>query len=147
MAVLVNFRVTAQSSSSISVQWNGLTPSKDVNGLIVEYRVQYRALPSGPVQTLSHSVQPEMWNMVVEVSLTGLTPFTNYSIQAAPVNNQSQVGSYSDPVVTQTQEDSETIALYIVYYIYTTHGILSPSSSWSCGHYIIIFLFLGCYFI
>ena len=58
-----------------------------------------------------------MWNTPVEVSLTGLTPFTNYSIQAAPVNNQSQVGSYSGPVVTQTQEDSETIALYIVYYI------------------------------
>ena len=55
--------------------------------------------------------------MPVEVSLTGLTPFTNYSIQAAPVNDQSQVGSYSDPVLTQTEEDSETIALYIVYYI------------------------------
>ena len=55
--------------------------------------------------------------MPVEVSLTGLTPFTNYSIHAAPVNNQSQVGSYSDPVVTQTEEDSESIALYIVYYI------------------------------
>ena len=107
-AALLNFRATAQSSSSISVQWDRLTPCKDVNGLIVEFRVQYRALPSGPVQTLSHSVQHDMWNMPVEVSLTGLTP-TNYSIQAAPVNNQSQVGSYSGPVVTQTEEDSETI--------------------------------------
>ena len=69
--------------------------------------MQYRALPSGPVQT--HSVQSEMWNTPVEVSLTGLTPI--YSIQAAPVNDQSQVGSYSDTVVTQTEEDSETIAL------------------------------------
>ena len=102
---------TAQSSSSISVQWNGLTPYEDVNGLIVEFRVQYRALSSGPVQTLSHSVQSEMWNMRVEVSLTGLTPFTNYSIQAAPVNDQSQVGSYSDPVITQTPYDSEQIKL------------------------------------
>ena len=110
-AALDNFRATAQSSSSISVQWDGLTPCRDVNGLIVEFRVQYRALPSDPVQTLSLSVQPEMWNMPVEVSLTGLTPFTNYSIQAATVNKQSQVGSYSDPVVTQTEEDSETIAL------------------------------------
>ena len=115
MADLDNFRATAQNSSSISVEWNGLTPCKDVNGLIVEFRVQYRALSSGPVQT--HSVEPEMWNMSVEVSLTGLTPFTNYSIQVAPVNDLSQVGSYSGPVVTQTQEDSESIALYIVYYI------------------------------
>ena len=110
-AVLVNFRATAQSSTSISVQWDGLDPCKDINGLIVEFRVQYRALPSGPVLTLSHSVQSEMWNTPVEVSLTGLTPFTNYSIQAAPVNNQSQVGSYSGPIVTQTQEDGEQIKL------------------------------------
>ena len=116
-AVLDKFRATAQSSSSISVQWDRLDPCKDVNGLIVEFRVQYRALPSDPMQTLSHSIQPEMWDMPVEVSLTGLTPFTNYSIQAAPVNDLSQVGSYSGPVITQTEEDSETIALYIVYYI------------------------------
>ena len=112
-AVLVNFRATAQSSSSISVQWDRLTPCRDVNGLIVEFRVQYRALPSGPVQTLQHSVQSEMWNMPVEVSLTGLSPFTNYSIQAAPVNILSQVGSYSDIAVTLT-EDSETTIIIVI---------------------------------
>ena len=79
--------------------------------------MQYRALPSGPVKTISPAVQSELWNMPAKVTLTGLTPFTNYSIQVAPVNDQSQVGSYSGPVVTQTQEDCETIALYIVYYI------------------------------
>ena len=47
----------------------------------------------------------------MDVSLTGLIPFTNYSIEVAPVNNQSQVGPYSDPVVTQTEEEGETIAL------------------------------------
>ena len=107
-AALLDFRATAQSSSSISVQWDRLTPCRDVNGLIVEFRVQYRALPSGPVQTLPHYVQSEMWNMPMQVSLTGLTPFTNYSIQAAPINDQSQVGSYSGPVVTQTEEDGES---------------------------------------
>ena len=107
-AVLVNFMA---SSSSISVQWDRLDPCRDVNGLIVEFRVQYRAVSSGPVQTLSHFVQSEMWNMPVEVSLTGLTPFTNYSIQAAHVNDQSQAGLYSDPVITQTPDDSEQIKL------------------------------------
>ena len=121
-ADLVNFRATAQSSSSISVQWDGLTPCENVNGLIVVYRVEYRALPSGPVQTLNHSVQAEMWNTSVEVSLTGLTPFTDYSIQAAPVNDQSQVGNNSGPVVTQTKEDSEPITLYYsVTYIIIQH--------------------------
>ena len=66
-----------------------------------------------PVQTLSHSVQSEMWNMPVEVSLTGLTPFINYSIQAAPVNILSQVGSYSDIAVTLT-EDSETTIIIVI---------------------------------
>ena len=102
---------TAQSSSSIPVQWDRLDPCKDVNGRIVEFRVQYRALPSGPVQTVSPAVQPELWNTSLQISLTGLTPFTNYSIQAAPVNDQSQVGSYSGPIVTQTEEDSKIIAL------------------------------------
>ena len=78
----------------------------------------------GLVQT--HSVQSEMWHTSVEVSLTGLTPFTDYSIRAAPVNDQSQVGSYSDPVVTQTEEDSETIALYIVYYIIQHMALCLP---------------------
>ena len=103
-AALLNFRAIAQSSSSISVQWDRLTPCRDVNGLIVEVRVQYRALPSGPVQSVTES---RVWNMPVEVSLTGLTPFTNYSIQVAPVNIFSQVGSYSGPVVTQTEEDGK----------------------------------------
>ena len=133
-ADLDNFMATAQNSSSISVQWNGLTPCGDVNGLIVEFRVQYRALPSGPVQT--HSVQPEMWNMPVEVTLTGLTPFTNYSIQAAPVNVQGQVGSYSGLVVTQTEEDSETIALYIVYYIILHFVSLQFLVLWSLHHHL-----------
>ena len=115
MAVLVNFRATAQSSSSISVQWDRLTPCRDVNGVIVEFRVQYRALPSGPVQTLPHSVQPEMWNMPVQVSLTGLIPFTNYSIQAAPVNILSQVGSYSNIAVTLTEDSETTIIIFIIY--------------------------------
>ena len=72
--------------------------------------MHYRALPSGPVQSVTES---RVWNMPVEVSLTGLTPFTNYSIQVAPVNIFSQVGSYSDPVVTQTEEESETTTVIV----------------------------------
>ena len=142
MADLDNFRATAQNSSSISVQWNGLTPCRDVNGLIVEYRVQYRALPSGAmqtVQTLHHYVQPAMWNMPVEVSLTGLTPFTNYSIQAAPVNVWNQVGSYSGPVVTHTQEDSESVLLHFsVIHIYNKLHFVSLQLLvlWSLHHHL-----------
>ena len=47
--------------------------------------------------------------MYIETSLTGLTPFTNYSIQLAAVNEEDEVGVYSDPLVRQTDEDSESL--------------------------------------
>ena len=46
------------------------------------------------------------WNVMrAQTSLTGLTPHTNYSIQVAAVNEQGDVGLYSDPITTQTKED------------------------------------------
>ena len=45
-----------------------------------------------------------------QVSLTGLTPFTNYSIQIAAVNEQGDVGPYSDSIREHTEEDGENIS-------------------------------------
>ena len=43
-----------------------------------------------------------------EAHLTGLTPFTNYSIAVAAINKQGQVvGHYSQPLRVQTEEQSE----------------------------------------
>ena len=39
--------------------------------------------------------------------LTGLTPFTIYSIRVAAVNEEGDIGVYSDPITEQTGEDSE----------------------------------------
>ena len=39
--------------------------------------------------------------------LTGLTPYTTYSIQVAEVNMQGDVGPYSDHIVAQTAEASK----------------------------------------
>ena len=36
-------RAKVESSTAITVQWSGLTPCREVNGLIVGYRVQYWA--------------------------------------------------------------------------------------------------------
>ena len=42
-----------------------------------------------------------------EAQLTGLTPFTSYSIRVAAVNKEGQVvGSYSQPLTARTKEDS-----------------------------------------
>ena len=99
----------------ISVKWNGLDLCKNVNGLIVLYRVQYREIASGVVR--SKDVAGE-WNVTeAEISLTGLTPSTMYSIQVAAVNEEGDVGLYSDPLIRQTlgyySEYTCTTSLYI----------------------------------
>ena len=91
---------TVVNSTVISVQWDGLDPCRHVNGLIVLYRVQYTEVASGVVQ--SKDVAGE-WNVMnAETSLTGLTPSTSYSIQVAAVNEEDDVGLYSDPITRQT---------------------------------------------
>ena len=100
-----NVKAIVKSSTVIVVQWNGLAPCMKVNGLIVGYRVQYTAESSGEIESIVHSGE---WNVTsAMVSLTGLTPFTNYSIQVAAVNEQGDIGLYSDPQIVQTEEESE----------------------------------------
>ena len=95
------------SSTVITVQWDGPEPCRHANGRIVLYRVQYTEVASGVVKSINVTGD---WNVVnVETSLTGLTPFTNYSIQLAAVNEEDEVGVYSDPLVRQTDEDSESL--------------------------------------
>ena len=90
-----NVRATAESSTVISVEWNGLTPCRLVNGLIVKYTVQYT------IEDVAHS---EFWTSGGQ-ALTRLTS-TNYSIQVAAVNDQGHVGVYSDPVTVETRENT-----------------------------------------
>ena len=102
-----NVAVIVVNSTVISVQWDGLTLCSQVNGLIVEYRVQYTAESSGVVQSIDVAGE---WNVTrAQTSLTGLAPYTNYSIQVAAVNEQGDVGLYSDPIITQTHEDSTCV--------------------------------------
>ena len=103
-----NVTAVAESSTVISVQWDGLTPCEEVNGVIIEYIVQYTAESSGVIQSIVESGE---WNVTgAQASLTGLIPFTNYSIEVAAVNEQGDVGLYSDSVWEQTKEDSEHIS-------------------------------------
>ena len=95
------------NATVISVQWDGLDPCRHVNGRIVSYRVQYTEVASGVVQTKDEAGEWDVDNAVT--SLTGLTPFTDYSIQLAAVNEEDEVGVYSDPLVRQTDEDSESL--------------------------------------
>ena len=95
---------TVVSSTVITVQWDGLDPCRHVNGLIVLYRVQYTEVASGVVQRKDEAGE---WNVMnAETSLTGLTPSTSYSIHVAAVNEEGDVGLYSDPITRQTSRFS-----------------------------------------
>ena len=98
-------QATAESSTSITVEWDRIVRCRDINGLIVRYDVRYQSLSGGGEET---AMVPGVWNMGGEATLTGLTPFTNYSIEVAAVNIQSDVGEFSEPVITRTNEDSES---------------------------------------
>ena len=98
-----NVRATAESSTVISVQWDGLTPCRRINGLIVKYRVRYTAQPDGMTQSIDQTAAGD-WRSGAETSLTGLTPSTRYSIQVAAVNEETDGGLFSDAIITMTRE-------------------------------------------
>ena len=100
-----NIIATVVNSTVIIVWWTSLNPCRHVNGLIVLYRVQYTEVASDVVQSKDEAGE---WNMIVRVSLTGLTPSTNYSIQVAAVNEEDDVGLYSEPLTRQTSKFSAT---------------------------------------
>ena len=97
-------QATTENSTSILVEWSRIAHCRHINGLIVTYNVRYQALSSGGMET---AMVPGVWNEGRETTLTGLTPFTNYSIEEAAVSNQSDVGVFSEPVITRTNKDSE----------------------------------------
>ena len=103
-----NVSATALSSTVIYVQWSGLSPCRLVNGLIVKYRVQYRAQPGGVVESKDETGK---WSSGAETELTGLTPSTFYSIEVAAVNEEGDVGLYSLPVTVNTLSGKKPTSL------------------------------------
>ena len=90
-------RAEAESSTEISVQWSGLSNCRLVNGPITQYRVQFTA--NGRAETVDQVLgDGEDWMSGGRVTLTGLTSLTNYSISVAAVNENGDVGLYSDPL-------------------------------------------------
>ena len=71
--------VTSVSSSTLTIQW-GDVPCIHQNGKITGYTIQYGATGSGDKQTVKTSE--------TEVTLSSLTPETNYEISVAAVNTE-----------------------------------------------------------
>ncbi|CAI8013922.1 Tenascin-R [Geodia barretti] len=100
-------RAEAESSTEISVQWSGLSNCRLVNGPITQYRVQFTA--NGRAETVDQVLgDGEDWMSGGRVTLTGLTSLTNYSISVAAVNENADVGLYSDPLTVLTLQASRS---------------------------------------
>ena len=98
-----NVMVTVDSSTEISVQWG---PLRDIcrarNGIITGYIIQYRAWPNDVAVTTDEIDS-------FDFTLTGLTPFTLYSIEVAAVNEEGDVGVYSEPHNVITEEAGKSV--------------------------------------
>ena len=91
------------SPTAIIVRWNILKACSGGNGVVVNYRVHYKAESSGEVESIYQTGELNVTKL--EASMTGLSPYTNYSIQIATVNEHGVVGLYSFPITIQTPED------------------------------------------
>ena len=96
----------SKCSSEISVQWSGLTNCRLVNGIITKYRVLYTAANSGDQeQSEDYTLRDDQnWMSGGEITLTGLSSSTNYSIAVAAVNENGDVGQSSAAVRTRTDQ-------------------------------------------
>ena len=118
-----NVSARSASSTSIFVSW-GQVPFQDQNGVIVNYTVTYKWLPSGPVQT---------WNVgasVNQTTVTGLNEFTNYSITVFASTSKGG-GIQSTAIVVITDEDSKFVITEFAYCfvraLHLYHSLLSQS--------------------
>ena len=97
-----NVTAIVVNSTVISVQWDGLKDCRGVNGHIVKYRVQYTSQSSDVIESKDELGR---WDYKgIETLLTGLTPYTNYTISVAAMNVKGHVGLYSNPITNQTTE-------------------------------------------
>ena len=89
---------TSVGRRSLSVVW-GTVPCSQQRGPITGYRLHY-----------GNRNEERVVNITGEESrqhvLTGLTPFTSYSVQVAVVNDGG-TGPYSTPLTVETLQDGE----------------------------------------
>eukprot|EP00731_Ephydatia_muelleri_P018842 Em0011g882a len=86
-----------KTSSSVTISW-GEVPCQDQNSVIVEYRVLYGAVTSGVGGTVATSGRT--------LTVNGLSPFTNYSIEVSAVNSDGAMGPYSSPLFVVTHQST-----------------------------------------
>ena len=94
----VNVRGKAKSSTSISLQWEGLMACNSTSPIVM-YTVRYAPESSGMTYTTVIETRRK------DILLTGLVPYTNYSIEVAAMNEEGKIGPYSYRLSEETLED------------------------------------------
>eukprot|EP00731_Ephydatia_muelleri_P019055 Em0011g1095a len=89
-----NLTEVTKTSSSVTISW-GEVPCQDQNSVIVEYRVLYGAVTSGVGGTVTTSGRT--------LTVNGLSPYTNYSIEVSAVNSDGVMGPYSSLLFVVTE--------------------------------------------
>ena len=92
-----NFTNTLAESKSIGIVWETV-PCPHQRGPITGYRLRY----SNGTSIVNTSGEESRHHV-----LTGLTPYTNYSVQVAAVNDGG-TGPYSNPLTVETLQDGES---------------------------------------
>ena len=90
-----NLTEATKTSSSMTISW-GEVPCQDQNSVIVEYRVLYGAVTSGVGGTVATSGRT--------LTVNGLSPYTNYSIEVSAVNSDGAMGPYSSLLFVVTSK-------------------------------------------
>ena len=85
---------TSVETRSLSIEWEPVTCSEQ-RGPITGYRVRYGFGTNTFIVTISGEGSNE------NAELTGLTPYTNYFVQVAAVNDAG-TGEYTDRAFTRT---------------------------------------------
>ena len=93
------------TSTSINVSW-GPVPADDRNGIILGYKLNYRALPNGGIVTEFLNISSKQEDEGGTKTLQTLNEFTNYSIDVLAFTIIGD-GPASVPKFLRTQEDSK----------------------------------------
>ncbi|KAL5486464.1 hypothetical protein EMCRGX_G018943 [Ephydatia muelleri] len=89
-----NLTEVSKTSSSVTISWEEV-PCQDQNSVIVEYSVLYGAVTSGVGGTVTTSGRT--------LTVNGLSPYTNYSIEVSAVNSDGVMGPYSSLLFVVTE--------------------------------------------
>ena len=91
-----NLTEVSKTSSSVTISW-GEVPCQDQNSVIVGYKVLYGAVTSGVGGTVANTSGRTL-------TVNGLSPYTNYSIEVSAVNSDGAMGPYSSPLFVVTNK-------------------------------------------